>query len=469
MRNAAVLSFLALAVCGTGCVSAPDVKAVPPVVLAANQADLDGGQRSDTHDWWKVLDNDELHDLIMHGLRDSPSPGIALARLAQAEQGLVIARASRWPSLLGGAGRDVRNISGSSADTRVDSGAVELTWDLGLWGKRRLEIADAQQFRDQKWFEHQAVQLALSATIAETYYRIVELNLQGALLARQVRVSLDLERLIEARFRLGQARVSELYQQREATSGLQQLQLINTTDQETFEKSLDVLLGEVPDAQSRVSRNTSPETPVHLAGGAPEDLIRHRADIRAAYARLRQAALQAGIRFAERLPALQVSANLTSLTEKTVSSEWVGYGLDLAVPLFSGGRLRGLEARALHVLEEEREKYLEVWLTALQEVTTLKWQFQQQRKILHTLSERRGHAQQALAAARNRYVLGDQNYLDVLTALRGLQEADRFLVSEQRQLTVLWIQAMEAIGQPVCAEALECQRRWVVGREVGRE
>ncbi|MDP6828665.1 MAG: TolC family protein, partial [Pseudomonadales bacterium] len=94
------------------------------------------------------------------------------------------------------------------------------------------------------------------------------------------------------------------------------------------------------------------------------------------------------------------------------------------------------------------------------EVTTLRWQYQQQQKVIATLSSRRGHAQQALDAARNRYVLGAQNYLDVLIALRGLQEADRFLVSERRQLITLWIRTTESIGQPMCSDALNCQKNW---------
>jgi outer membrane protein TolC len=111
-------------------------------------------------------------------------------------------------------------------------------------------------------------------------------------------------------------------------------------------------------------------------------------------------------------------------------------------------------------LEEERERYLELWLTALEEVSTLRWKHQQQKKVIVTLAARRGHAQKALDAARNRFVLGDQNYLDVLTALRGLQEADRSMVSERRQLISLWIRASESIGQPMCNLSSNCKQNW---------
>ena len=448
----------------TGCVSAPDVSIVPQEVAQTNLS-LFGGDTRNTHElWWQELHDPELNELISTGLMGSPTTQIALARLAQAEQELIIAKSARWPSLSANGNRDVRNFQDSVVDTRADLGVIGFGWDLGLWGKRRLEIENARQFRDELWFTHQSVELALSTSIAETYYEIVESRAQGELLDAQLQVSRDLERLIEARFRLGQAPVSELYQQRESTSMLEQLQLANTTREGAFEKTLDVLLGEIPDAIPRVSRLEVPATPKNIGLGMPEDLIRHRADIRMGYARLKRAATEVGISFTERLPSLQVSANLTSLAEKALSSVWVGHGINLALPLLSGGlsqgRLRSEEQRALYALEEERQRYHELWLNALQEVTTLQLQYQQQLRIIDTLRKRRGHSEQALSAARNRYILGDQNYLDVLTALRGLQETERLLFSEQRQRVLLWIRTVESIGQPMCANRISCRDSW---------
>lgn len=445
------LSLVVAIMLMAGCVSAPDVQMLPDPIRKLDVSSYGQGfgdkPRGEVERWWVQLDDDLLLKLINAGLAGSPSPRIALARLAQAESGLTIARAGAWPGLVGRGAREVVDFSGSDSDTRADSGALGFGWDAGLWGKRRLKVETAQQFREQKWFELQAVQLALSAAIAETYYQIVESRMQSSLLTAQVQLSKDLERLIEARFRLGQAPANELYQQREQTTLLVQLKLENDTTRQVLEKSLDVLLGEPPDTVNRVLRLEVPDAPELTGFGLPQNLIHHRPDIRAGYARLRQAAAEVGISFAERLPTLQVTADLTSLAGKRMSSEWLGYALDLSVPIFSGGRLRGMEKRAQFVLDEERQRYLELWLNALEEVTSLRWQYQQQQKVLATLLARRGHAQQALDAARNRYVLGDQNYLDVLTALRGLQEADRSLISERRLLITLWIRTREAIGR----------------------
>ena len=142
---------------------------------------------------------------------------------------------------------------------------------------------------------------------------------------------------------LGQVRANELYQQRESTQSLAQLKIKNDTNLEVLEMRLDVLLGQVSDSSARVKAQIVPVSLASINAVKPEDLIKHRADIRAGYARLQQAASLAGICFTERLPSLQVVANLTSLSQMASTAKWVGYGLDLTIPIFSSGRLLGLE------------------------------------------------------------------------------------------------------------------------------
>ena len=240
-----------------GCVSAPRVQLIPEAVLSAPGLNEGATQKTTLH-WWLSLQDEMLDELIELGLEGSPTPQVALARFEQTQIGFEVIKANRWPSLLGLGSRDVRNISGTSSDTRSDLGVLGFSWDAGLWGKRRLEIENARQFKKQRWYEYQSVQLALSASIAETYFQIIEQQMQLALLNSQLEVSRDLERLIEARFSRGQSPVSDLYQQRESTQSLKQLKIDRETNIEVLEKSLDVLVGEVPDSNARVKTKSMP-------------------------------------------------------------------------------------------------------------------------------------------------------------------------------------------------------------------
>ena len=61
----------------------------------------------------------------------------------------------------------------------------------------------------------------------------------------------------------------------------------------------------------------------------------------------------------------------------------------------------------------------------------------------------------ALDSARDRYILGDQNYLEVLISLRRLQDTDRSLVAKQLRLVTLWVGLAESAGRPLCQD-LKC-------------
>ena len=157
------LAFIVLILGISGCVTVPSVDRVPDVVL--DSGPTNSAPRVEVERWWLELDDSALHNLIEIGLAGNPSRQIAMARLAQAEAELGAAEAARWPSLFGRGNRQVRNISGRDPNIRSDLGSLDFGWDAGLWGKRRLEIEGAQQFAEQRWFEQQSVELALSASI----------------------------------------------------------------------------------------------------------------------------------------------------------------------------------------------------------------------------------------------------------------------------------------------------------------
>lgn len=451
MRIALVFSLVLMLI---GCVSAPRVQPVPDALLEASSVEKQTITRAMPF-WWLSLQDETLTELIEIGLRESPTTQIALARLAQAKTGIDIAEANALPSLLGLGSRQSRNTSRANPDVRSSLGILSFSWNANLWGKQSLVVNKAHSFENERWFEYQSVLLALSADIAKTYFQIAAQQMSNKLLTDQLNVSEDLEELIEFRFRLGQASANELYQQRESTQTIAQLKIVGDTTLAMLEKRLDASLGRAPDSSPRVKDISLPSNLGMISTDEPRELIRHRADVRAGYARLQQVAAAAGIRFTERLPSLQVSANLTSLAEIESTTEWLGYGFDLTIPVFSGGRLHSLEQQSLEALEEERQHYFALWLAALEEVDSLRHQYQQQRKVIIALESRVRLSRKALDSARDRYILGDQNYLEVLIALRRLQDTDRSLIAEQLRLVTLWVELAEAAGRPLCQD-LKC-------------
>lgn len=106
---------------------------VPDLVRADARSFFGNEPRGEIGQWWRYIDDDGLHRMIDTGLAGSPSPKVAMARLAQAESDLAIAQSTLWPSLLGQAARKDVYFSGQEPDTRSDLGSLELGWDFGLW------------------------------------------------------------------------------------------------------------------------------------------------------------------------------------------------------------------------------------------------------------------------------------------------------------------------------------------------
>ena len=452
MNKALVFSLVLMVM---GCVNAPSVQPVPDALLEASSVEKQTEKKAKPF-WWLSLQDETLTELIELGLRESPTTQIALARLAQAKTGIDIAEANAFPSLLGLGSRESRNTSRDNPDVRSNLGTLVFSWNANLWGKQSLVVNKARGFENERWFEYQSVQLALSADIAKTYFQIAAQQMSTKLLTDQLNVSENLEALIEFRFRLGQASANELYQQRESTQTIAQLKIVGDTNLAVLEKQLDVLLGRAPDSSPRVKNVSLPSNLEMISTEEPKELIRHRTDVKAAYAKLQQVAAAAGIRFTEHLPSLRVSVNLTFLAEIASTTEWLGHGFDLTIPVFTGGRLHSLEQQSLEALEEERQHYFALWLAALEEVDSLKHQYQQQRTLIIALENRVRLSRQALSSASDRYILGDQNYLEVLITLRRLQDTDRSLIAEQLRLVTLWVGLAEAAGQPLC-QNLACR------------
>lgn len=79
----------------------------------------------------------------------------------------------------------------------------------------------------------------------------------------------------------------------------------------------------------------------------------------------------------------------------------------------------------------------------------------EKRTVIIALENHVRLAQQAVNSARDRSVLGDQNYLEVLITLRRLQDTDLSLIAERLRLATLWVGLAEATGQPLSLN-LEC-------------
>lgn len=189
-----------LAALGLGCALHPVAETPEPRVAAdAWSLALPAAARDPQTAWWTTLGDSALERLIERALDANLGLEAARARIVPAE---ALARQSRSPL-----GPQLDAVAGGAlARTREEGGSEEwsaggaLAWELDLWGRLR-SAADAQRAElEATRADRDAARLLLTSRVAETWYGVVEQQLQLALLAEQRELASTLVTLTELRF-----------------------------------------------------------------------------------------------------------------------------------------------------------------------------------------------------------------------------------------------------------------------------
>ena len=225
-RLRAVLFPMAiLFVCGC---AAPDKPVVPPVDIADGFTRSGGTPLPDQ--WWRSFDDPILDRLIEEALSGNFDLKTAWDRLRQARATARVEAAALIPAAEGRAGvtrsrrvesagedfdfADTTNRAGTTIETNYSLG-LEASYELDLWGRVR-SARDAAAFDAKASAEEvQTAALTLSASVADTWYQLVEQNAQIDLLEAQLDLNAKVTKLVTTRFKQGQVGSLDVFQQRQ--------------------------------------------------------------------------------------------------------------------------------------------------------------------------------------------------------------------------------------------------------------
>lgn len=185
--------------------------------------------------------------------------------------------------------------------------------------------------------------------------------------------------------------------------------------------------------------------------GLPSELAERRPDIRQAQARLHAATASIGVAEGDFYPRIVLSGNLgfqaLQLSDfGSWGSRQFGIGPQISLPIFEGGRLRGV----LHLREAQQQEaaltYQQTVLRAWQEIDDGMSLYNatqlQQRKLEDAVQQNR----MALATAKRQYADGVVDFLNVLTVQRTpLATQEQWVESSTTQSQAL-VSLYKALG-----------------------
>lgn len=451
MKFTIVTVFLAAFV--TGCAVGPDHE-IPPEKLEASFKHAGFTPPPAAGSWWSMFGDAELARLMKLADENNPGGRAALARYDQARAALGLAAADAFPAITGDA---YAQRQGDSGNSNFSSGtyndyraALNLSWEIDLWGRVRRQIGVARAQEQAARYDYQGAILSLRGEVARAYISLRFTDAEIALLEETAALREKARELMNRRFEGGaSSRIDYERAVTEHQSVLAELQQLRA-QRTRYENALAYLAGRSASGFHLASSGRTPRVPGPVAS-VPSELLRRRPDIAAAERRLAAASEGIGLTIASYLPRLTLngSAGVQALNASKLfdsGSELWSLGPQLSVPIFQGGQLGSDRKRAEAVYREALENYRDTLLTAVREADDSLADAHHLAKAAAARSTGAASAEKAAELTRQRYERGITDYFEVVDAERTALTEKRAALSVDLARALAATRLIQALG-----------------------
>lgn len=435
--------------------------------------------------WWKQFQDPVLNDLIEESLESNKDLRAATARIAQFQAQLGIVSSQLYPQIYAQGTASRQRISqtlagqqtssnNSSSSSNTEQGGLltgllpdlnqlfpiyindyrtvlTAAYEVDLWGKiRSATDASFAELLGQV-DARRALLLTVVSSVATSYILLRQYDLQLQVSVQTLKSREESYKLARVRFQEGLTSELEVAQSaaERDQAAIQVIQFQTLIPQQ--ENLLSVLIGHPPAAIKRglpvYSLPLSPQVPA----GLPADLLEQRPDILQAEEQIIAANFRIGEARALYFPDLALtgyygyeSAELHELfTSPSRIWQWMANVLQ---PIFTGWRITSTVDLAKAIKEEAIYHYLQVILTALQEVNDALIAHKNAKEALVVEMARVKDLQLYLHLALLQYQNGLVDYLNVLDAERRLFAAQLDLAKGQADIFITLVNIYKALG-----------------------
>lgn len=396
--------------------------------------DVDGKIADD----WNYVFNDPLLDgLIDEALKNNPSLRASAQNVARAEALINQARANLLPNL--GAVLSPRIGGGFEGDAFADSytAGLSASWEADLWGAIDATVLATGYDLVGTQGAYESARQALIASVARSYFLVIEANQQIDLSEKTLSAQQETLRIVNVRYEVGAASRRELVLAESDVAAAQDNLVVAKAGKTGAILSLQLLLGRYPDGIMEVSADF-PQSPSALVADTPANVLRRRPDVIAAEFSVLSAFESRRAVQANTWPSLILTGSLNTGANSFKSffdpaSIAYSFGLQLADTIFDGGlseaRIEAATANQKQAIANYGQSVLNAYFEVESALNTIK-----------TLKERTQYVQKNADAARETLALAEIQYkegaidlLDVLTFRQRSFQADRTLITLQRQ------------------------------------
>jgi NodT family efflux transporter outer membrane factor (OMF) lipoprotein len=406
--------------------------------------------------WWEMYNDPQLNALEEKVLISNQNIQSAMASYMAARALVKEARSQLFPTVTVGPAI-TGSRQGAAASLAVTSGTsmfyslpFDATWVPDLWGRVRNQVRANTAAAQASAADLENVRLTAQAEVAVDYYELrgqddLKQLLDSTVVAYQQ--SLDLTKVLYETGIDSDESVAQAETQLESTEALDtNIGILRSQ----YDHAIAMLTGQPPSTFS-IAAEPLKSNPPAIPFGVPSQLLERRPDIAANERLMEQANAQIGVAYAAYYPTLTLSASIGLESRSFTSwftwpSRFFSAGPSLSETLYDGGLRRATVMQYRAQYDETVANYRQTVLTAFQQVEDnlsslriLSMEIQQQDTAVNS-------AERNLKIATDRYKLGIDPYLNVITAQTTLLTNQQTAVNLRMQQMTASVSLIEALG-----------------------
>lgn len=402
--------------------------------------------------WWEGFGDEGLNRVVKASLSDNLEIKGAGERLIQAREIARQSGASRLPGISAGASATRARQQGATGPSTSNTFSLSATasYEIDIWGKlgarARAAVLDAEAARQQL----KARYMSISAEAAEQYFNILQQNEQIEL--SELTIS-SLDRIlqsVEIRYEAGLVSSLDVYQARQNLAMSSTASPGYEINRQAALAALAVIMGHTPEQAPEINGKNLPEPPP-FPEVLPSDLLERRPDIQAALLALKASDERVAAAVADRFPSFNLSlayGGASSEMDSILDSPNIFWNMlvQVAMPVFDAGRRKSEVRRRESALRESLASYHGTVLNAMREahVALIRNRESEKQVRLFEFSVKAG--EDTLRVAKDQYLQGITDYMNLLSAQQQLYTARNDLVVAKRRLLSARIELARALG-----------------------
>jgi len=399
-------------------------------------------------DWWTVLNDPLLTDLVEEALRNNHDLNAAVASVRAARAQLGMARAVLGPQLDAAGSISRRKSSDEVVGLGVGEldlyrGGVDAAWEIDLFGGNRRNVQAAEAAWQAGAATLADVQVSVAAETAQSYVTLRAAQQRLRVAQSNLTIQQETFDLLQSQFESGLTGEFAFQQARYNIESTRATVPLLETSVEQSLNALAVLTGTMPGTLHDRLREEKqiPGISSENVIGIPADLLRRRPDVRRAERELAAQTARIGAAKGDLFPRLTLlgSIGVEALSFNalgTSGNEFYSIGPGVQWPLFHMGSIRNNIRVQEAGAEQALAAYEKAVLVAVQETRDALTAFEKEQRRMEALTT-------AAEAARAAEEIADDRYKNGLTGFESVLEAQRARLLFEDQL----IQSRSAVTQ----------------------